>query len=138
MTDAPSISVDSDAHPWGAGAPFAQSVTTNAPLVFLSGQFAIDDSGQLAHAGDFEGQARLAFRNLERAVTSAGATLGGVVSMTVYLKDAGDFDTMRTVRAEFLDPPFPAVTAVQATLMHPDLLIEIAAVAAIGVDRTAG
>ncbi len=43
-------------------------------LVFVAGQVALDETGVLVGPGDYRVQAEQVFRNLERALASAGAT----------------------------------------------------------------
>jgi 2-iminobutanoate/2-iminopropanoate deaminase len=53
----------------------------------------------------------------------------------VYVANKDDYDAFKRVRAEVLAPPFPASTAVEATLLIDGMLVEIDAVAARGAVR---
>jgi len=57
------------------------------------------------------------------------------VKMTVYVANRADYDAFKTVRSELLAPPFPASTAVEATLLIDGMLVEIDAVAVRGAVR---
>ena len=61
-------------------APFliSQAIKTKG-LVFVSGQAAIGDDGELVGVGDFDKQADQAFRNLERVLKASGSGLDRVV-----------------------------------------------------------
>ena len=81
--------------------------------------------------GDWEGQTRLALENVGRALAAAGATWADVVKLTFFVVDVSELATIRAVRDEFVNTASPpASSLVQVVgLFHPDLLIEIEAVA---------
>jgi 2-iminobutanoate/2-iminopropanoate deaminase len=63
-------------------------------------------------------------------VEAAGGTLNDIVSMTVYTTDAKFSPEVSEVRRQVFGPNLPASTQVQvASLMRPELLIEINAIA---------
>jgi enamine deaminase RidA (YjgF/YER057c/UK114 family) len=98
-------------------------------LVWTSGQVAIDTDGSVP--ADWEGQARLAFTNVGRALRAAGADWRDVVKLTYFVVDTAALPAIRTVRDEFVDttrPPTSSLVQV-AGLVRPDLLLEIEAVA---------
>ena len=111
---------------------FAQVVTVPSPThwVFVSGQVAFDESANVVGRGDITKQTRQAFENLERCLLAVGAQLADVVSIRVYLTDINDMSAMQAVRNEIFDVP-PASTGIEVcALVHPDLLVEIEAIAA--------
>lgn len=55
---------------------------------------------------------------------------------TVYLRRAADYETFTRVRHEIMKPPYPASTAIVATLLFDDMLVEMDAVARIGEPRS--
>src|SRR5215471_3010727 len=62
-------------------------ITEGGRTVWLAGQTAtVDDSGK-SLAGDFEGQARQIFKNLNRTLEKAGGKLADLVQMTVFITD---------------------------------------------------
>ena len=100
-------------------------------LVWTSGQVPMDADRNVVAAGDWEGQTRAVFENLERALRAGGAGWRDVVKLTIYVVDVGELDTIRAVRDEFVDtasPPTSSLVKV-AGLFHPDVLIEVEAVA---------
>ena len=100
-------------------------------LVWTSGQVPMDAARNLVAPGDWEGQTRAVFENLERALRAGGAGWSDVVKLTLYVVDVGALDTIRAVRDEFVDtasPPTSSLVRV-AGLVHPDVLIEVEAVA---------
>src|SRR5262249_29629273 len=84
-------------------------------------------------AGDFEAQCRQTFRNIERTLAEAGATLGDIVTMTVFLIDARHTTRMTEIRTEIFGADFPASAAITAAgFADPAIMIEIQAVAVVG------
>jgi enamine deaminase RidA (YjgF/YER057c/UK114 family) len=98
-------------------------------LVWTSGQVGIGADGAIA-AG-WEGQTRLAFENVGRALAAAGAGWPDVVKLTLFVVDVSELETIRRVRDEFVDtdsPPTSSLVQV-AGLVRPEVLIEVEAVA---------
>lgn len=114
---------------WAEGAPYSQAVRVG-DLVFTSGQGGFDAEGELVEG--IEAQLRLALANLDASLRAAGASLGSLIKITVYLTDPAFLDTWRAVRADVLAPPFPATTAVSTALLFDGMLCEIDAVAVAG------
>lgn len=101
-------------------------------LAFISGQVAMDDSGQVVAPGDLAGQADFCYRQLDGIVRSLGGTLADVVKQTTFLTDMSQLPSLPEVRGRYLSEPFPASTTVEVSRLARDgLLIEIEAVAAI-------
>ncbi len=99
-------------------------------LLFISGQTAIDDSGQLTGIGDFDKQADKAFENLEKVLKAGGSSLKNVIKVTILLKDMGNFNKIVALRGKYFKAPYPADTILEvSSLYSPDALIEIEAVA---------
>jgi len=68
--------------------------------------------------------------NIRDILAGAGAALADVVEVSTFLTDMADFDAYNSVYSEFFDYEGPARTTVAvAALPHPQLLIEIKAVA---------
>ena len=99
-------------------------------LIVLSGQAAITPTGELVGVGDFDAQAEQVFRNLERVLAAAGATLRDVVKVTIYLTDMSNFPKIVELRGRWFTAPYPADTIVEVrALALPELMIEIEAIA---------
>jgi 2-iminobutanoate/2-iminopropanoate deaminase len=111
-------------------------------LVFVGGQVAIDAKGQVIAPGDVEVQTREVYRNIERVLAEAGATLSDIAKITSYLVWDGEpsgpeFDAfwvkMATVRASFFGHDGPCGTGVIVkSLVYPGLVIEVEAIAVVG------
>lgn len=99
-------------------------------LVFISGQAAIGDDGNIVGRGDFDKQAEQAFRNLRRALEAAGSSLDRVAKVTIFLKSMDNFGKIVELRRKWFSAPYPADTIVEiSSLYSPDALIEIEAIA---------
>ncbi|MFQ5692806.1 MAG: RidA family protein [Nitrospinota bacterium] len=84
-------------------------------------------------AGDFEAQAHSVFRNLAKTLEKAGGRLQDIVTMTVFIIDVRHGDSFVKIRKQYFPDGYPASALITvARLAHPDLLIEIQAVAVIG------
>ena len=102
-------------------------------LVFVSGQAALDEHGQLVGAGDFDAQAEQTFRNLSRVLEAGGSSLDRVFKVTIFLTDMSNFPKIVELRGKWFTPPYPADTIVEvSSLALPELEIEIEAIAAAG------
>jgi 2-iminobutanoate/2-iminopropanoate deaminase len=98
------------------------------PLVFVSGQ--IGYRGDVLISAEFEPQVRQTFDNIRTALQAAGAGLGDLVAMTVYLTDPGLMDPFLELRQQILGGDFATSTMVSIDkLYEPQLLVEISAIA---------
>jgi len=101
-------------------------------LLFISGQAAIDEHGEVVGAGDFDAQAEQAFSNLRRVLEAGGSSLEQIVKVTIFLTDMGNFPNIVELRGKWFTPPYPADTIVEVTsLALPELEIEIEAIAVV-------
>lgn len=99
-------------------------------FVYVSGQVPRDPmTGELA-GDDVATQTRQTLSNLAQVLAQAGARLEDVVSVTVYLANAGDWNAMNAVYREAFRQPYPTRTTVGAELR--DIRVEISAVAYLG------
>jgi 2-aminomuconate deaminase len=79
---------------------------------------------------DIESQTRAVIENIRDILAAAGARLDDLVQVTSYLVDMTDFAAYNAVYAEYFTEDGPTRTTVAVReLPHPDLLIEIQAVA---------
>jgi enamine deaminase RidA (YjgF/YER057c/UK114 family) len=116
-----------------AGYSHVVSLPASGRLVWTSGEVPIAADGTMAPAGDWEAQTRLAFQNVGHALAAAGAAWADAVKLTIFVVDLAGLPTIRAVRDEFVDverPPTSSLVQV-AALLHPDVLIEVEAVACV-------
>lgn len=113
--------------------PFCQIVKAG-DFLFLAGQTARDQSGNIVGVGDIQEQARQIFRNIKRILALVDCDLTSIIRLTSYLVPS--MATMEftnkywEVRREVFGNHRPASTGVQVVaLMLPEMLIEVDAIA---------
>ena len=107
-------------------------VTGPAKTVYISGQIAYDKDGNVVGAGDMKAQAEQVFKNLEAALSAAGAKFSDIVKMNTYITDMDKAPAVREVRARYFGETTPASTFVKvAGLVRPELLLEIEVIAVV-------
>jgi enamine deaminase RidA (YjgF/YER057c/UK114 family) len=109
-------------------------VNGNATTIYVGGQNAVDASGNIVGKGDIRAQTERALKNLEIALRAGGAELQHVAKWNVYIlhgqsAQAG-FEAFQKVWGQRPNPPVITGIFVSA-LAHPDLLVEIDAVAVV-------
>ncbi|RJR46089.1 MAG: RidA family protein [Deltaproteobacteria bacterium] len=101
-------------------------------LLFISGQAAIDEAGQIVGVDDFDAQAEQVFANLERVLRAGGSSLANVIKVTIFLRDMSNFAKIVELRGRYFKPPYPADTIVEVTSLYtPEALLEIEAIAVV-------
>jgi enamine deaminase RidA (YjgF/YER057c/UK114 family) len=108
-------------------------VAPDGRTVYIAGQVSFDSTGQVMGPGDFRAQAEQVFRNLGRALSSVGGSMGDLVKTTTYITDLKNVPALREVRQKHLDQSHPPANTllIVASLARPELLIEIEAVAVL-------
>ena len=108
-------------------------VVRTGSTIYVAGQVAQDERGEVVGRGDFGAQAAQVMANLEKALAAAGAGLEHLVRITIYVTDARYRDLMRDVTREYLGAALPASTLlVVAALARPEYLLEIDGIAVAG------
>lgn len=113
---------------------FSQGTVIEASgrLVFISGMTARGKDGAVVGVGDIKEQTRVVCENIKAAVEAAGGTMDDICRVDVYLRNMEHFKSVHEVRAQYFRPPLPSSTMLEVTKMvHPDMLIEITAIAVI-------
>ncbi len=108
--------------------PYSHAVKSGG-LVYTSGVLAQDASGNIVPKDDIKGQTKAVIERLREVLIAAGSSLDQVVSVTVYLKSAGDFAAMNEVYSGFWTKDPPTRTTVVAGFDRPDALVEISMIA---------
>ena len=108
-------------------------ITEGGKMVWIAGEMGVVDDAGKSLAGNFEGQVRQVFRNLDRTLNKAGGKLSDMVQMTVFITDVRDGDRFVKIRHDLLRDNFPgsALIAISA-LQIPEAKIEIQGYAVIG------
>jgi enamine deaminase RidA (YjgF/YER057c/UK114 family) len=120
--------------PFGA---FSQMQILGAgKVVHLKGQVALDRDGAIVGGGDMRAQLSQVLENIKTALAAIGGEMGDIVSLTQYVTDIEAFMRAGDIRKSCFSAPYPVTTTVQvARLYHPALMVEIAAIAEIPLER---
>lgn len=111
-------------------AGYARAVV-DGDYVFVSGTTGFDYA-TMAISEDPVAQTEQCFRNIEKALTEAGASLADLVRVRVFVAQREDFEKVAPVVGRYCRAARPANTTVVAPLVDPRMKIEIEATARLG------
>jgi enamine deaminase RidA (YjgF/YER057c/UK114 family) len=118
---------------WEKNRAFSPAVIVDGGrMIFVAGHAGfVDDQGR-SLAGDFAAQTRQTFRNLEKTLVEAGATLKDLVTMTVFITDSRYGQTFTDIRKEIFREKFPASALITCDgLARPEMLVEVQGIAMV-------
>lgn len=112
-----------------SGSTFEQEIgysraVVDGDWIFMSGTTGFD-YGKMIISNDLLDQAEQCFKNIETALTEAGASLKDVVRVTYILPDASDFPKCWPIFRKYLGDVRPAAMMISAGLSDPRMRIEI-------------
>jgi enamine deaminase RidA (YjgF/YER057c/UK114 family) len=117
---------------------FSQVVIVKAGgvrTIYVAGQVSVDEQKKLIGAGDLVAQSEQTFRNLTRALATAGASTADVVKVNIYVKHYQPTDApivREAFRRAFPQSSLPASTWLGVdALADEGFLIEVDAVAVV-------
>jgi 2-iminobutanoate/2-iminopropanoate deaminase len=99
--------------------------------VHVSGQLAVDPVTGAKGVGSVQEQTRLALRNIEQILLSAGSDLNHVIKTTAYVTDVELWGGVNEAYAEVFGDYRPARAVVPSRDLHYGCLVEIEAIAAL-------
>jgi reactive intermediate/imine deaminase len=104
----------------------------NGRMIYISGQVALDQDGQLVGIGDLAAQTKQVFENIKAALEAVEASFDDVVKFTLFLTDISQIQVVRDIRDTYVNTEKPpASSAVEVRkLINEHFLIEIDVIAA--------
>lgn len=94
-------------------------------FVFVSGFTGLLDRKTEALVEGIEAQTKETLEVIKDILEAAGSSLGQVVKVTVFLRNADDFSKMNEVYSTFFPKDPPARSAIVTGLVLPQMLVEI-------------
>ena len=92
----------------------------------------LDAEGNIVGIGDMPVQVDKILENNQAVLAALGGEMGDILSLTQHTTDIAAFMTSGDVRARYFKEPYPATTTVEVSaLYHPDIMVEITAIAEI-------
>lgn len=121
--------IQTDQAPQAIGT-YSQAVK-HGGLVFLSGQIPLNPKTMEMVSGGIEAQITQVFENLSAVCKAAGGSLDGVLKLTVFLTDMGDFPHVNTIMGQYFTAPYPARAAVGVAALPKGANVEMEAILAV-------
>ncbi len=120
-------------NPPGTTQPTAYTQLVRAGnTLYLAGQTAVNEKGELIGKGDMRAQVRQVYENLKSLLASQGATVDHLVKITIYTLSIDEFRKAGDIREEYTGGRAPASTLLQIDrLASPDYLVEIEGIAVL-------
>ena len=95
-------------------------------IIEVAGTTAVDENGQVVGINDPNEQTKFILSKIEKALTSAGATLKDVIRTRMFVTNIADWEKIGMVHGIYFKDIKPVTTMVEVkSLISPELLVEI-------------
>jgi len=115
-------------------AAYSHVVTVNGPgkTIYIAGQLARDEAGNIVGKGDMRAQLEQTFKNLDLCLKAAGASWADVVKSNTYVTDYPEFAKCSDVRMRYFGVASPTSTTIQISrLAQDEAMVEIEMIAVV-------
>lgn len=113
---------------------YSHVVTVNGPgkTIYVAGQLARDEAGNIVGPGDMRAQLEQTFKNLDLCLKAAGASWNDVVKTNTFVTDYEAFSKCSDVRMRYFGVASPTSTTIQISrLAQPEAMVEIEMIAVV-------
>ncbi|MGH7772318.1 MAG: RidA family protein [Candidatus Binatia bacterium] len=107
-------------------------LTEGGRMLFIAGQTAVDEKGNVVGKGDIEAQAKQVLENMKKVLEAGGGSFANLVKTTTYITDITYREGLNKVRREYYkDAPPTSTLIVVKGLANADYLLEIEGIAVL-------
>lgn len=119
---------------WPIRLPYKHGVKRGS-LIFVGGQVAMDEGGNVLYPGDVIRQTEIAMENVKSVLAGFGARMDDVVKLNRFYVGTGtkeDWEVGARVAASYFTEPGPAATGIPVpALAYEGLMVEIEVIAIV-------
>ncbi len=108
--------------------PYSQGVMAG-PVLYLSGQIAIDPATGQLHTGNIEAETAQVMDNLQAVLEKAGMDFSNVVKTTIFLSDMAHFTKVNEIYGSRFTGNYPARETIAVKTLPKNVNVEISMIA---------